>query len=129
MEDFKLYLMAIAANYKWLLAGGPYFLEGLVKRALPDGWKKLDARWPPSKRKPVEIAVMLLGVFLAGFFSWKDEHDKVISLQSMQKPTNIITRKMADDLRVRVEASGKNFSDNIKEYGIIIAFTCDSYAR
>jgi hypothetical protein len=108
--DFQLYFVAIWANAKWLLAGGPYFLEGLVKRLFPDWWENnVDAQWPPAKRTRIEIVIMLAGVFLSGFFAWRDEHILKVAAETT------ITSLQAELAQKRAEDPSSRLKSQIRE--------------
>ena len=73
MTDFTDYLVALAGYGKWLLTGGPFLAENVLKRIKPSWIRWLDERIPPAMRIRVEVAIFLAAVFLAGFFVWNDE--------------------------------------------------------
>jgi hypothetical protein len=107
MEEIQLYLWALGANAKWMLAGGPYFLEGIVKRLAPEQFKKLEERWPATKRKPFEIWIMAIGVLLAGFFAWKDEHALRVAAETQVTTLQTQLRQKKD--RASIKEQLKNF--------------------
>jgi hypothetical protein len=80
-EDFWSYIGVLWADARWLLAGGPYFIDTIVKRAWPDGAEWLNGFVRPKIRYNIEITIIGLAIFLAGFLAWRDEHHARLMLK------------------------------------------------
>jgi hypothetical protein len=74
LNDFGNYLWTLAGYAKWLLTGGPFLIDTLVKKYRPDWAAKLDKLLPPEQRRRFEIALLGLAIFFSGFLAWRDEH-------------------------------------------------------
>jgi hypothetical protein len=72
--EFNDYLWALAGYGKWLVTGGPYLVENIVKRVKPKWIAWLDGRISARLRNRVEIGIILIAIFIAGFLAWRDEH-------------------------------------------------------
>jgi hypothetical protein len=76
----ELFDYLYASIYWWLaIMGTVAFLAGDLLKWIP--WPWLDRNFPREKRRPFEIATMIIVVFLAGFQAWRDEHAKLEALQ------------------------------------------------
>lgn len=73
-DDFYSYLGALWGDARWLLAGGPYFVDAIVKKAWPSGAEWLNTFVGPKIRRNIEIVFIVLAIFFAGFIAWRDEH-------------------------------------------------------
>jgi hypothetical protein len=74
MGEFYEYLWALAGYGKWLVTGGPYLVENVVKRLKPEWIAWLDTKISAQFRRRIEVGIVLIAVFLAGFLAWRDEH-------------------------------------------------------
>ncbi len=76
VASFYLYLEALLPHWWAFMMGGPFIIDEAAKWLCPSlrGWlsRKLQR---PARRRRVEIALMLFGVFLAGFLAFNDEHE------------------------------------------------------
>ncbi len=73
-DDFSSYLSALWGYARWILAGGPYFADAIVKRAFPKGAAYLDRFLKPNIRRILEITLIVGALFWASFLAWRDEH-------------------------------------------------------
>jgi hypothetical protein len=73
-EDFYSYLGVLWGDARWLLAGGPYFLDAIVRKTWPSGTEWLNTFVKPRVRRNIEIVIIIIAIFLAGFLAWRDEH-------------------------------------------------------
>jgi hypothetical protein len=74
MADFYEYLWALVGYGKWLITGGPYLVDNIVRRVWPTGSQWLDKRLSPTTRTRCELWIVFSAIFLAGFLAWRDEH-------------------------------------------------------
>jgi hypothetical protein len=82
MGEFSEYLWALAGYGKWLLTGGPFLVENIIKRVKPSWIQWLDKKISAAIRLRFEIAIILIAVFVAGFLAWRDEHLARAALES-----------------------------------------------
>lgn len=61
------------------MSGGLFALDRLIDRYWPEGRDWLNKHVSSASRKRAEIAVLIFGIFLAGFLAWKGEHEKLIA--------------------------------------------------
>jgi len=106
LDDFGNYLWTLAGYAKWLLTGGPFLIDTLVKKYRPDWAVKLDKLLPPKQRRRFEIALLGLAIFFAGFLVWRDEHIARIH----QGNGHLISRRLDETQKqnLKNEFSGKS---------------------
>jgi hypothetical protein len=80
LSDFFSYLWLLGGYARWLLAGGPFLVDTLIKKLRPDWSRKIDEFVLPRTRQRVEISFVLIAIFLAGFLTWRDEHIAQMSI-------------------------------------------------
>jgi hypothetical protein len=116
LGDLYSYLWLLAGYAKWLLAGGPFFIDSLIKRAKPDWAQKIDALVLPKTRQKIEIGAILLAMFIAGFLTWRDEHTAKLLAENTQIEEN-------KALRARISNPENQQRDDTKLYqgGKIVA--------
>jgi hypothetical protein len=73
-DDLSAYFWSLWGYARWLLAGGPFFVDTLLKRIWPEAAKRLDSLASPSLRRNIEIMMIIVALFAASFLAWKDEH-------------------------------------------------------
>lgn len=104
--DFYDYLWTLAGYAKWLLTGGPFLMDTLVKKYRPDLAAKLDKFLPAERRRQIEIAFLGAAIFIAGFLAWRDEH-----IARIHQINNVVVSRRLDELQKRnlkKEFIGKN---------------------
>jgi hypothetical protein len=94
MGEFYEYLLALAGYGKWLLSGGPYLLETLVKRLKPSWIERLNSVVSAKARLRAETGIVMMAIFFAGFLAWRDEH---IARQGAER--KILSLEQAKPLR------------------------------
>jgi hypothetical protein len=99
LDDFGSYLWALAGYARWLLAGGPYLIDTLLKRLSPEKAAWLDKRLSPQRRRRAEVGIFLAAIFFAGFLAWRDE--RVTRLSGERRTANT-ARHLTDDQKVRM---------------------------
>jgi hypothetical protein len=97
MGDFYEYLLALAGYGKWLVTGGPYLAENIIKRVKPEWIASLDKKINVRLRKRIEVGIILGAVFVAGFLAWRDEH---AARQSASRNPSI--RHLREDQKDRI---------------------------
>ncbi|WP_159727516.1 hypothetical protein [Methylosinus sp. Ce-a6] len=117
---FGDFLSAIITQWIVILGGGTLIvLFGLYERFYLKGQAHIK----------LYSGVVAIALFLACFNAWRELNDKVIDLLKSQVPFSLLTRKMADDLSVRIKVEGNEFRELVNSGHITLAFTCDSVAR
>ena len=92
----ELFDYLYASVYWWLVIMGTVaFLAGDLLKWVPLPW--LDRNFPREKRRPVEVAIMIFVVFLAGFQAWRDEHAKLETLQEKYQTERVALAKREYD--------------------------------
>jgi hypothetical protein len=76
--DFSSYLEALWGYARWLLAGGPFFIDTVLKRVSPKLSAYLDRLATPRSRQNIEVSIIAIAIFLASFLAWRDEHRALI---------------------------------------------------
>jgi hypothetical protein len=121
---FYSYLWALAGYAKWLLTGGPFLVDTLIKKYRPDWAEKLDRWVSPSTRRKFELRLFFLAIFFAGFFAWKEEHEQVVILtkEKYERQSQIdereVQRKHRDELIDKLSAfvkEGNELSETIAQ--------------
>jgi hypothetical protein len=74
LDDFWEYLTVLASYSKWLLTGGPFLAENIVKRVKPSWTRWLDQKISAAVRVRIEIGILFIAAFFAAFLAWRDEH-------------------------------------------------------
>jgi hypothetical protein len=74
MGELWEYLIVLAGYGKWILTGGPFLAENIVKRVKPSWTQWLDKRIAAATRVRIEVGIIIVAVFFAGFLAWRDEH-------------------------------------------------------
>jgi hypothetical protein len=74
LDDFWEYLSVLASYSKWLLTGGPFLAENIVKRVKPSWTRWLDQKISAGIRVRIEIGILFIAAFVAAFLAWRDEH-------------------------------------------------------
>lgn len=98
----------------------------------PRGKEWIYTHCPPEKRRrQTLICVGIFGFFIAAFQAYDDVRSKLIDMQMTQTSRKIqLSRKMADDLVIRIKAAGPDFVNQFTGDNFIsIAFTCGSGAQ
>lgn len=72
IADFVAYVWALWGYEKWLLAGGLYLLDTVLRRM--GKAEILDRFMSRRARNVVEVGLLVAGLFGAGFLAWRDEH-------------------------------------------------------
>jgi hypothetical protein len=111
--DFYAYLWLLAGYAKWLLTGGPFLMDTLLKRYRPDYAAKLDRFIAPELRRQLEIGVLIAAIFFAGFLTWRDEHNALIVAEGHR----MISRRLSDSEKENLRRA---FQDKNKEIPIIL---------
>lgn len=62
-------------HWWWFMTSGPFLLDDVLKRLLGERHAAYLTRIPRSVRRNFEIALMVFGVFFAGFLAFQDEHN------------------------------------------------------
>jgi hypothetical protein len=81
MLTLYLYFKAIVVYWWAFMMAGPLVIDESLRWIWPTGKTWLDRSVPRDVRRRLEIALMLFGVFLAGFLAWMDEYKKVVELE------------------------------------------------
>ena len=76
-DDLTSYLWVLWGYARWFLGGGPFFVDSIIRRTIPSLAIWLDSLIKPKVRVRVELVLLFLAVFIAGFLSWRDEHRRV----------------------------------------------------
>jgi hypothetical protein len=98
-DDILLYLSAIWGNARWLLAGGPYFADAIIKRLSPRLHDWINTKLSEPARRRAEIAVFLCGMFVATFLAWRDQYNIAKDLEAHSRPPeDLIASFMMDNL-------------------------------
>ena len=97
--DLYTYFSLLWGYARWLLAGGPFLIDTVIKRAKPEWARWLDGYLLPKTRQRIEVTIILLAVFFAGFFAWRDEH--VARLLAEGHPE--VRRHLTDDEKARLK--------------------------
>jgi len=73
MSDLFAYLAALFSHWLWLMSAGPFLIDRLVSWLSPN-----ESQWhvAAQKMRSLSLSIMMIGVFLAGFLAWNDEHQK-----------------------------------------------------
>jgi hypothetical protein len=74
VEEFWEYLTVLGGYSKWLLTGGPFLAENIIKRIKPSWTRWLDQKIAAATRVRIEIGILFVAAFIAGFLAWRDEH-------------------------------------------------------
>jgi hypothetical protein len=82
-EYFGEYIRAFFSHWMWLLTSVPWLVDNIFKQPFRDAWQKLDQRIfiSPKARHRLEVGIMLLGVFTAGFLAWWDKQEEAVALK------------------------------------------------
>jgi hypothetical protein len=134
VQDLLSYFWALWGYARWLLAGGPFFVDAILKRAFPAASAWIDKRIHPTTRVRIEVALLFFAVFSAGFFSWRDEHQRVrqtnLPIKNPDRPWLAVdgVSKVGDFMVfpdfvpvfmfwVRVRVTGKEPAENVAGVG------------
>jgi hypothetical protein len=93
---FVAYLWAVSAHGWWLLTSGPYALDPVLDSQIDSyrSWRARNFSFAVWQR--MKIILALVGLFLAGFFAWRDEHQEVENLKAQGSPS--VVGKLQGDL-------------------------------
>src|SRR5437879_1788233 len=71
-----LYQFSEAVFLNWFLymTAGPFLADEVFKKACPKWRDKVGARFPVRTRRRIELAIIIFGVFYAGFAAFKEEY-------------------------------------------------------
>jgi hypothetical protein len=108
LDDLFSYFWALWGYARWLLAGGPFFVDAILKRAFPSASAWLDKRLRPTTRVRIEVSLLFLAVFAAGFFSWRDEHQLRLSAEGHPIAGRRLTEAEKDALRKAFDGKNNN---------------------
>jgi hypothetical protein len=117
--DFFAYSWALLGYAKWLLTGGPFLVDTLVKKYRPDWTAWLDQWISPENRRRIEIGFLILAVFFASFLAWRDEHNLRLAAQGH----HIVGRRLTEDDKASLR---KNFDGHKKDFPLIIVSSVDT---
>jgi hypothetical protein len=98
MDTFYLYLAAIFANWWAFMMAGPFIIDETIKWIFPKGKAWLERNLGDQCRRRIEVALMVFGVFLAGFLAFKDEHAARIKAETAGQN---ITKELYETLNDR----------------------------
>ena len=113
------YCAEVLAGYgKWLLTGGPFLVENIIKRVKPSWIQWLDKKIPAAIRLRIEIGIMLIAVFIAGFLAWRDEHRARLALAENHRaePTSAPQKKYV--CATTISAANANNHAMLFEFGV-----------
>ena len=89
MWEFGEYIGALFVYLIPVLGAGPFLVDRLITWFWPHGRKCLDGH---PQRSRIYLWSVLTSLFVAGFFAWKDEHDRYMSAVLREKvPTQTIS--------------------------------------
>jgi hypothetical protein len=89
LENLLSYFKSFQDQWLWSLAFGPFTIDEIVRRYCPWLWEK-RLIWKPRNRKRIEIFIIILGVFFAGFFAWQGEHETRLHAEQNKSPLHVI---------------------------------------
>jgi hypothetical protein len=94
-DDLLSYLSAIWGNARWLLAGGPYFVDTAIKRVAPRFHNYVNTKFSEPARRRAEISVFFCGMFIATFLAWREQHN--VALEAANRPQELIASFTMDN--------------------------------
>jgi hypothetical protein len=70
------------------MMAGPFIIDETIKWIFPKGKAWLERNLGTERRRQIEVALMIFGVFLAGFFAFNDEHAERIKAENAVSQIN-----------------------------------------
>src|SRR5689334_3518490 len=90
MAGFYEYLRAFFSSWFVYMTAGPFVLDEIFGRLCPNARDKFNRKFPKKIRRRVEVAILLIGVFYAGFAAFKEEYDALqAKLNAPPQPISI----------------------------------------
>src|SRR5438045_387443 len=74
MSALYQYGEAFFKNWFLYMTAGPFLLDELFGRLCPKARETFNRKFPRKHRRRIEVAVLLIGVFYAGFAAFDEEH-------------------------------------------------------
>lgn len=101
MGDFYEFLKAFFKNWFLYMTAGPFLLDEILGRLWPNLRLKLGRVIPPKRRRQIEIAILLFGVFYAGFAAFKEERNALVAARRQPQTSSEITVNEKDPTGTR----------------------------
>lgn len=101
------------------MTAGPFAVDEVIKRAFPKVRDKLNNRFPAPLRRKIEVWIIILGVFIAGFLAFNKEHQARLkaengekeALQQIAENTPSELAKQVKTLKNDLETANKRIND------------------
>ena len=74
MSDLYLFRGAVLRNWVFYMTAGPFVLDEIAKRVFPKARQRLGTILAAKTRRRVEVAIIIVCVFYAGFAAFEEEH-------------------------------------------------------
>jgi hypothetical protein len=107
MGTFYLYLGAVAGHWLAFMSAGPFVVDQFLQWLSPSVKEKMDAKLQPRVRRRIEVALMIIGVFLAGFFAFQDERDARLAAEHKASSASSASRLEVSTVAMDVESPQK----------------------
>jgi hypothetical protein len=130
MSEFYLYIVTFWP--KWIAVVSAFALFGIepiVKAYWPWGSRQLD-RLSPDSRRRIEMCILVLAVFYAGFSSWSEEHQERVKAEAASAAVG--AWQLTADQRAKLSSGlrlpgGENYSIEINS--VPSCETCEDFAQ
>jgi hypothetical protein len=129
IADLSLYFWGLWGYARWFLAGGPFFVDTIIKRIFPEFASKIDRVVKPQTRVRIELLLLFLAMFVAGFLAWKDEHlGRIAAEGSPSRAGRHLTSGQQERLKTRLRADGDQ-KYSIQINSVPNCDECEDYAQ
>ena len=75
MSAFGHFAGSLFGHWFVYMTAGPFLLDEVVFRAFPKWRQKLGEKFPPQRRRRIEVTLIFVGLIWASFAAFKDEYD------------------------------------------------------
>jgi hypothetical protein len=100
LSGFFEYIQAVFGHWLALMSAGPFFLDRMITWFSSNGRKWLD-QWPHRRR--TLAVIMAIGVFLAGFQTWKEERGSAQKEETLLAIKDILGKSISDGEKLFIE--------------------------
>jgi len=99
MTELYHFVAAVISRWYALVTGTVFVLDQMLHWVWPKGKEWLDAKWPSSQRRPVEIAALITLLMVSSFEAYRGEVTKTAAAQKDADQAAGQVRQLEADLK------------------------------
>src|SRR5437588_10772658 len=104
MSTLYQFSTTVFRNWFLYMTAGPFLVDEVFKRTCPQWRDRLGKYFPAKNRRRLEVALIIAGVFYAGFAAFNEEHiAREAAERSVRSPAPLQFQVSETDPRARAD--------------------------